>query len=224
MERPRASVPSGTSSASSNVIAILPFSAKGGCRRKWRCERRGRRRRAGSWCPFKSFETFDPRYDRRRDAKSPRLLGCSGRVMRSEEIRATGQLATRTLADTVSHVEQVHRALAGRTFALTAPASLPVRLIHDVIATGVYKFIRGAGLASGLVASHVVSAAAGSVLPAGSTARSNLALAVLNATLGDELANQGSPLAIPMAVRRVRADVVLRPRPSKSHSPRRRRR
>ena len=65
--------------------------------------------------------------------------------MRSEEIRASGQLATRTLADTVSHVEQVHRAVAGRTFAFTAPASLPARVIHDVIATGVYTLIRGDG-------------------------------------------------------------------------------
>jgi pimeloyl-ACP methyl ester carboxylesterase len=130
--------------------------------------------------------------------------------MRSEEIRAGGQLATRTLADTVSHVERVHRAVAGRTFALTAPVSLPARVIHDVIATGVYTLIRETGLAAGLVTSQALGAAAGSVFPAGSTPRGNLALAVLNATLGDELADQGSPLAIPMAVRCVRADVVPR--------------
>ena len=35
-------------------------------------------------------------------------------------------------------------------------------------------------------------------------------MAVLNATLGDELADQGSPLAIPMAVRCARSDVVPR--------------
>ena len=130
--------------------------------------------------------------------------------MRSEEIRASGQLATRTLADTVSHVEQVHRAVTGRAFALTAPVSLPARVIHDVIATGVYTLIRETGLAAGLAASQVVGAAAGSASPAGSTPQSNLALAVLNATLGDELADQGSPLAIPMAVRCVRSDVVPR--------------
>ena len=38
-------------------------------------------------------------------------------------------------------------------------------------------------------------------------------MAVLNAILGDELAVQGSPLAIPMAVRRHRADVVPRREP-----------
>jgi len=130
--------------------------------------------------------------------------------MKSEEIRASGQLATRTLADTVSQVEQVHRAVAGRTFALAAPASLPARVIHDVIATGVYTVIRGTGLVAGTVASELVGATAGSALPAGSTPRSNLALAVLNAILGDELADQDSPLAIPMAIRRVRTDVAPR--------------
>ena len=130
--------------------------------------------------------------------------------MKPEEIRASGQLATRTVADTVSHVEQAHRAVAARMFAFTAPASLPARVIHDVIATGVYTSIRGTSLVAGMAASEIVSAAGGSLPPAGSTARSNLALAVLNAILGDELAEQGSPLAIPMAVRRARADVVPR--------------
>ena len=128
--------------------------------------------------------------------------------MKPEEICASGQLATRTLADTVSHVEQVHRAVAGRIFAFAAPVSLPARVIHDFIATVVYTLIRETGLAAGIVGSELVGATAGSAFPAGSTPRSNLALAVLNATLGDELADQGSPLAIPMAVRRVRADVV----------------
>jgi len=128
--------------------------------------------------------------------------------MKPEEMRATGQLATRTLADTISHVEQVHRAATTRAFTLTAPVSLPARVVHDGIATGVYAVIRGAGLAVGLGASELLGAAAGSALPAGSTPRSNLALAVLNAILGDELADQGSPLAIRMAVRRSRADVA----------------
>jgi len=130
--------------------------------------------------------------------------------MKSEEIRASGQLATRTVADTVSHVEQVHSAVAGRMFAFTSPASLPARIIHDLIATGVYTLIRETGLAAGIITSELVGAAAGSVFPAGSTPRSNLALAVLNAILGHELAAQGSPLAIPMAVRCARADVVPR--------------
>ncbi len=130
--------------------------------------------------------------------------------MNPEEMRATGRLAALTLADTVSHAEQVHHAVAARAFALTAPASLPVRVVHDGIARGVYAAIRGAGLVAGMAASEVLAAATTSGLPIGSTPRSNLALAVLNATLGDELADQDSPLAILMALRRARADVALR--------------
>jgi pimeloyl-ACP methyl ester carboxylesterase len=130
--------------------------------------------------------------------------------MKPKEMRAAGHLATRTLADTVSHVEHVHRAVATRVFVLTAPASLPARVVHNGVATGVYTVIRGVGMAAGMAASELVGATAGSALPAGSTPWSNLALAVLNATLGDELADQGSPLAIQMAVRRDRADVAPR--------------
>jgi len=131
--------------------------------------------------------------------------------MKPEEARATGRLAARTVADAVSCVQQVHRAVAARVFAFTAPASLPARLVHDGVATGAYAVIRGAGLIAGLAASELAAVAVGSGLPAGSTPRSNLALAILNATLGDELAGQGSPLAIPMAVRRGRAEVAPRP-------------
>jgi len=128
--------------------------------------------------------------------------------MTSEEIRAGGRLATRTLIDAVSHVEQTHRAVAARTFAFAAPASLPARVIHDLVATAVYTVLRGTGLAAGTAASELVGTAARALPPAGSTPRSNLALAVLNAIMGDALAEQGNPLAISMAVRRARADVV----------------
>ena len=121
--------------------------------------------------------------------------------MTPEEMRAAGQLATWTLADTLSHVEHVHRAVTARAFALTAPASLPARVLHDGIATGIYAVIRGAGLAAGLATSELLGAMARVAPPAGSTPRSNLALGVLNAILGDELADQSSPLAIRMAVR-----------------------
>ncbi len=125
-------------------------------------------------------------------------------------MRAAGRLATRTLADTVSQVEQVHRAVTARAFALTAPATLPVRIVHQGVATGTYAVIRGAVLVAGHAISELVGVATRSTRPAGSTPRSNLAQAVLNATLGSELADQGSPLAIQMAIRHARSDVVSR--------------
>jgi len=131
--------------------------------------------------------------------------------MQPDELRALGKLATRTAADGVSHVEQVHRALAARVFSLTAPVSVPARLLHDGIAAFVYAAVRGAGKVTGMTASELAGVASVSPHPAGSTSASNLALAVLNATLGDELAAQGSLLAISMAIRANRSDISPRP-------------
>jgi pimeloyl-ACP methyl ester carboxylesterase len=113
------------------------------------------------------------------------------------------------MTEAVSHVEDVHRAIATRAFSLTDPASAPVRLMHEAIISGIYSAIRRTGLIAGMAATELFGAAGGSALPAGSTARGNLALAVLNATLGDELADQRSPLAIPMTVRQARSNVAL---------------
>ena len=133
-----------------------------------------------------------------------------GGAVKTDELRAAGRLATRTLTDAISNVEQVHRAIAARAFALTAPISLPARLLHDGIATGVYALVRGSGLAVGMTASEILALVAQSERLAGSTPPSNLTLAVLNATLGDELAEQKSPLAIRMALRHARTDLAPR--------------
>ena len=85
--------------------------------------------------------------------------------MKPEEIRASGQLATWTGGSHRLHAEQAHRVAAARMFAFTAPASLPARVIHDVIATGVYTSIRGTSLVAGMAASEIVSAAGGSTPP-----------------------------------------------------------
>ena len=128
--------------------------------------------------------------------------------MKSEEVRAAGRLATRTLVDSLSQVEETHRAAAARVFGFAGPAAVPARVVHDGVATGVYTVIRGVGFGVGSAATELLGVTARSPLPAGSTARSNLALAALNATLGDELADQDSPLAIRMAIRSARSDVA----------------
>lgn len=138
----------------------------------------------------------------------PRSWG--GVAMKSSEARAAGHLAARTVVDTISHVEHVHRSLSSRAFRLTDPISYPVRLMHDGVVTGAYATVRVAGLLTGLATVELIGATGGSSRPVGSTPRSNLALAALNATLGDELAEQGSPLAIGMAVRHSRSDVPFR--------------
>jgi len=130
--------------------------------------------------------------------------------MRPDERRAVGRLATQTASDGITHIEQVHRAIAARAFTLTAPVSLPARVLHDGIASSVYATIRGVVRVAGMTASELARVTTTSPRRAGSTAASNLALAVLNATIGDELAAQGSPLAITMAIRATRTDVSPR--------------
>jgi hypothetical protein len=129
--------------------------------------------------------------------------------MTPTEIRAAARLAARTLAGTAGHVEQVHHAVAARAFLLTKPVGTPVQLIHDAVANGVYAWVRAAELAAGTVAGEGLALAAGrrSAAPAGSTHASNLALAFLNAAIGHRLAEEGSPLAIRMAVRMGGRDV-----------------
>ena len=127
--------------------------------------------------------------------------------MKQNEAWAAGHLAARMVADGISDVEHVHRSLASRAFRAIGPISYPIRLVHDGVATGAYATIRVAGLLAGLATVELIGSTGGSSV--GSTPRSNLGLAALNATLGDELAAQGSPLAIRMAVRPSRSDVPL---------------
>ena len=116
-------------------------------------------------------------------------------------MRAAGRLATWTLADTVGHVEHVHRAAASRVFALSAPASRPRsspprwhRHRRSTPRSGGSRWLPA------WPAVNLWVERRGHTVAAGSTPQSNLAMAVLNATLGNELADQGSPLAIHMAV------------------------
>jgi hypothetical protein len=117
--------------------------------------------------------------------------------MTPTEIRAAARLAAQTLASTAGYVEQVHQAVAARTFLLTEPAGTPVRLVHDTVARGVHACVRITELAAGTAAGEALAAAAGrrSATPAGSTPGGNLALALLNAAIGHRLAEEGSPLA-----------------------------
>jgi len=72
------------------------------------------------------------------------------------------------MTEAVSHVEDVHRAIATRAFSLTDPASAPVRLMHEAIISGIYSAIRRTGLIAGMAATELFGAAGGSALPAGS--------------------------------------------------------
>src|SRR6266545_3894354 len=132
-----------------------------------------------------------------------------GQAMTPQEARAAVRLAGRMVAGVTSHVQRVHQAVAARPFRLTAPAATPVRLVHDAVAGGVYATVRVSGLAAGAVAGELLAATRRQdSVPAGSTPAGNLALAALNAAVGHRLAEEGDPLAIPMALREGGRDVA----------------
>lgn len=134
--------------------------------------------------------------------------------MTPDEIRAAVRLAARAAALTTTHVEQMHRAIAARPFGLLGPVAAPVRLTHDGIARVVYASVRAGQIASGVALGEFVAAVARrqDAVPLAVTHRGNLAMAALNAAVGDRLAEGSDPLSICMAVRVRRRDVQPSPR------------
>lgn len=129
--------------------------------------------------------------------------------MTPHEIRAAVRLAARAAALTTTHVERVHRAIAARPFRLVGPAAMPVRLTHDAIAGVAYACVRAGQLASGVAIGELVVAATRrqDPVPLAVAHHGNLAMAALNAAVGDRLAERGDALSIRMAVRAQRRDV-----------------
>lgn len=120
------------------------------------------------------------------------------------ETAALAELAGQGLAGATERVEEVHRAIADRSF--RAPAAAPVRAVHDAIAGTVYGSVRAAGRLAGLAAARLVPDRELSASPRGALAQS-----ALNGVIGDRLARDDSPLAVTMAVRRDGRDVPLTP-------------
>src|SRR3954469_16390588 len=109
--------------------------------------------------------------------------------MKSSEIAAIGRLAGLAAAGVVSQVEQLHEAIADRSFGPSGSLRAVGRPVHDGIARPIYALTRGtlraAGTAAGLVAGGV--GAPGDRLPLGSTPESNQVVAALNAVIGNRL-------------------------------------
>lgn len=108
-------------------------------------------------------------------------------------------------------VRDTHRAVAARVGGvlgrLTGGRSVAPLLVHDVIASAVYTSI-GAGLAGSAIALRAAGAGGpGRRLDDGT--RGRFARAAVNGLIGDRLAEEGSRLAIPTAVRHDARDVPL---------------
>src|ERR1019366_2834131 len=124
--------------------------------------------------------------------------------------QALGRSAGRAAAGAVSYIEETHHCTATGLFDATRamPGSPLLRVAHDAIAGPAYGGVRAAFLATGWLAGGMASKV--SALPATTKKRTNLAVAALNAAVGDRLGDANSALAIRMALRSDGRDVRIR--------------
>ena len=133
--------------------------------------------------------------------------------MRSTEVRAIGELAGRTLAGGGAMVRDLHMAVADRAFTAVGPGGAPARVIHDGVAEALYGGVRtGPRGAPARRPARPSRARRAQQAPAlAQSPRGSLALAALNAYVGDALAATGSELALAMTLRHRGADLPLDP-------------
>jgi pimeloyl-ACP methyl ester carboxylesterase len=120
------------------------------------------------------------------------------------ESGALATIAADGVAGLTSRIEELHRAIADRSF--RSPGAAPARAVHDAIAGAVYAGVRGAERAAGAVAAATLPERRLSATPRGAAVQS-----ALNGWLGDRLAAEDSPLAVGMAVRVRGRDLALEP-------------
>ncbi|HEX9097973.1 MAG TPA: hypothetical protein VF956_00635 [Candidatus Dormibacteraeota bacterium] len=112
----------------------------------------------------------------------------------------------------VSTAESLHTAVAARVFRSTAPFSAPTRFVHDGIARAAYGSVRLVTRAATRGAASAMSLVMGDDnRPLSASRRGRAAVSAMNALIGDALEEEGSALAIPMAIRRQGTDVPCAP-------------
>jgi len=130
--------------------------------------------------------------------------------MRTDELRALGDLAGDAAAGIATQAREVHESVAARVFGALGPTAAPVRAVHDRVASGAYA------AASALTGALVKGAAAAASLARPDDAaslrdapRGRLAVGALNGMWGDRLYRAHSTLETPMAVRVRGHDVAI---------------
>src|SRR4051794_18484453 len=101
-----------------------------------------------------------------------------------------GRLAARELSSLPRGIGEVHDAISTRVFRMVGAVGEPVRVVHNAIAQGTYGAVRGGVWLAATAAAPAISDDA------------DAAIAALNGLIGDVLEEEGSPLAIPMEIRR----------------------
>lgn len=123
--------------------------------------------------------------------------------MRSQEVRALGELASEALGGGAGLIEEMHEGIAERVFDSVGVAAGPVRLIHDGIARGVYAGLRGALGSAAQAGARAISLTRPPEAPSIEQAPAGrVAIGALNGAFGDRLEREHSPFAVQMTVRR----------------------
>jgi hypothetical protein len=125
----------------------------------------------------------------------------------SGELGAVAELAADGFGGAVTRVQELHEAVADRSFGPTGAAGGGPRAIHDAIAGSVYAAVRGAGALLGAGVARTARAAGGGPRISDHP-RGRLAQGALNGLWGDRLEDAVSPLAVPMAIRVNGRDLV----------------
>jgi pimeloyl-ACP methyl ester carboxylesterase len=112
----------------------------------------------------------------------------------------------------VTPAESLHMAVSDRVYGSIGPISAPSRFVHDRIARAAYGAVRLSTRAATSAAAFSIKVGTGNERrPLSGSRRGRAAISALNALIGDQLEEKGSPLAIPMAVRHGGADLRCDP-------------
>jgi hypothetical protein len=123
--------------------------------------------------------------------------------MRSQEVRALGELASEALGGATARIEEMHEGIAERVFDSVGEIAAPVRLIHDGITHRVYAGLGGALASAVRAGARAISLRRPPEAPSIERAPAGrVAIGALNGAFGDRLEREHSPLAVRMTVRR----------------------
>jgi pimeloyl-ACP methyl ester carboxylesterase len=126
----------------------------------------------------------------------------------THEAAALAELAGHGLAGATRRLQEVHQAIADRSF---RPGTSPVRTVHDAVSGAIYGAVRGAGRAAGAAAARRAATREGDARLLSRSPRGAFVQSALNGLLGDRLAAEDSALAVEMAVRVDHRDLPLEP-------------
>ena len=122
------------------------------------------------------------------------------------ELGALAELAADGFGGAVARVQELHQAVAQRSFGPTGAAAAAPRAAHDAIAGAIYAGVRGAGALLGAGLARGVRAAGGGPRLSADP-RGRVAQGALNGLWGDRLEASANALAVPMSVRAGGRDV-----------------